>query len=335
MREFHEKAGLPQSFTIYDDADQKTAVRDAVKDCDLDTGNYAPGKVLNRISNYKNDLIGPEEVLGQAADFLSKAVGRIYQAYQKRLTKNGAVDFDDLLMKLALLIRDDSSLRDFLNHRFQYVLVDEYQDTNHCQYQIARGLALNHGNLFVTGDPDQSIYAWRGADIANILAFEQDYPDAKVVRLEENFRSTPEVLALADEIIQQNSQRKEKKLFTSRSSGSKPELYQYYDEREEARGLVDWIQQQHKAGRAFRDMAVFYRVNSLSRVLEESLIRSQVPYQVVRGVEFFKRKEIKDMLAYLKFLSNENDQVSLRRIINQPARGIAIPRLHAWLTRAI
>ncbi|MBN2376535.1 MAG: UvrD-helicase domain-containing protein [Sedimentisphaerales bacterium] len=321
LREFHEKADLPADFSIYDDADQRSAVRDATKKIELDPQNFPPAQMLNQISACKNDLESPEQFAARRTDFRGQKIALIYSAYQKQLKQNGALDFDDLLMKLALLLRD-SELRDLLNQRFRYVLVDEYQDTNHCQYQIARGLALNHRNLCATGDPDQSIYGWRGADIGNILAFEQDYPDAKIVRLEENFRSTPQVLDLADQLIRANKKRKIKKLFTSLPPGSPCELAEFEDEYDEARGMTDWLQSLKEQNLEYRQMAVFYRVNSMSRPLEEALRRATIPYQIVRGVEFFQRKEIKDMIAYLRLLINLSDQVALKRVINRPTRGI-------------
>ena len=322
LREFADRAGIPKNFVIYDTADQLTAVREAIKAAEITLQNFTPNRALDAISKHKNDLETPEQAADLADDFRTAATCRVYAAYQRTLTTNGAVDFDDLLMKLALLLRDDTALRDKLNDRYRYVLVDEYQDTNHCQYQIARGLSLNNNHLFLTGDPDQAIYGWRGADLGNILAFERDYPNAPIYRLEENFRSTPQILQLADELIQANQQRKQKALFTSREPGPAAQLVATHDEYDEARALADWIIQLRQQGLQYRDIAVFYRVNSMSRVLEESLRQQRIPYQIVRGVEFFKRREIKDMLAYLHILVNPADQISLKRIINRPTRGI-------------
>ena len=322
LREFADRAGLARDFSIYDEADQKSALRQVLKLCEMDSQNYPPRRVLTHISRWKNKFMTPELLNPDELDFFDNRVALIYKAYQEYLTANAALDFDDLLMRFALLLRDDQEFRDLMNNRYRYILVDEYQDTNSCQYQIARGLALNHSNLVVTGDPDQSIYGWRGADIGNILAFEEDYPDAHIVRLEENFRSTPEVLTLADQIIKANYQRKDKQLFTAKSSGPPCELVEYYDEKEEAQGMVRWIQQCRHESLQFRDLAVFYRVNSMSRALEEALRKDRIPYQIIRGIEFFQRREIKDLLAYLRLIVNPSDQVALRRIINQPTRGI-------------
>jgi len=322
LREFADRAALPANFSIYDEADQRAAVRDALAAVELDRANYPPARALARISHWKNDLETPEQAAARAQDFASQRLAAVYAAYQKELAKNAALDFDDLLLRLALLLRDDAELRDRLNDRYRYVLADEYQDTNHAQYQMARGLTLKHRNLCATGDPDQSIYGWRGADIGNILAFEEDYPDAKIVRLEENFRSTPEVLALADELIRFNRRRKAKRLFTARPGGVQPRLLQSADEHEEAARLVEWIAELRRQGREYRDLAVFYRVNWMSRVLEEALRRGAVPYQIIRGLEFFQRAEIKDVLAYLRLLINPADALALKRVINQPPRGI-------------
>ena len=322
LREFSDLAGLPVDFSIYDMADQKAAMGEALKLCELDSQNFPPARMLDRISGCKNRIQTPEEVTTDNYGFPAKVTGRIYRAYQDILAANAAVDFDDLLMKLALLLRDQQQVRDQLNDRYHYLLVDEYQDTNHCQYQIARGLTLSHSNLFVTGDPDQSIYGWRGADIGNILAFEEDYPQTRVVRLEENFRSTPEVLDLADQVIVSNQYRRKKQLFTSKPSGCACELIACRNEYEEAQAMAQWAGRLRDEGLEYRDMAVFYRVNSMSRVLEGALRNAGIPYQIVRGLEFFQRREIKNMLAYLKLLVNPSDQVALKRIINQPVRGI-------------
>ena len=335
LREHHEAAGLSAAYTIYDTADQKAAVRDAIKRLELDSQRFQPAKILARISNLKNDLVTVERYAQDSeGDYVGSIVAKVYKLYQETLVANNALDFDDLIMRLSLLLRDREDLRDQLNEKYQYLLVDEYQDTNSCQYQIARGLSLNHQNLCVSGDPDQSIYAWRGANIQNILAFEQDYPDATVVRLEENFRSTPQVLHLAEQIIKQNTQRKEKNLFTSNPQGPVPVLKEYDDEHAEAAAMVDWIKANANDGLEYRNMAVFYRVNSMSRVLEEALRHQNVPYQIVRGVEFFQRKEIKDMLAYLRFIANPDDQLSLARIINSPPRGIGATTVQRLIDHA-
>ncbi len=269
-------------------------------------------------------MIGPDKVSADfAPDLRPGLFAEVYAAYEKRLAAAGALDFDDLLTRTVRLLRDDTELRERLGRRYRYILVDEYQDTNHCQYRIARALARGHDNLFVTGDPDQSIYGWRGADIGNILAFEKDFPGAPVVRLEENFRSTPQVLRLADDLIRSNVRRKEKLLIPRRPGGSLPRLYRFADEYEEARGVAAWVRWMREGrGLDYGRIAVFYRVNAMSRLVEEELIKACIPYQIVKGVEFFERREVKDMMAYLRLLINPADDVSLSRVVNRPARGI-------------
>jgi len=330
LREFAGRAGLRASFTIYDETDRKAALREACRESGLDFQLFPPARVLRRISRFKNQLQTPDNISDQGFDHLSKVIKEYYQAYQKQLDRSAALDFDDLLMRMALLLEKDPDLASDLSRRYRYILVDEYQDTNPCQYRIAQKLAEQHGNYFVTGDPDQSIYGWRGADISNILAFEKDWPQAKVVRLENNFRSTPQVLNLADSLIRANTQRKAKRLIAQKDGGESPRLYEYRDETAEARGAVDWILElRAKPGLNYRDIALFYRTNAMSRVLEEALYAAGTPYQIVRGVEFYRRREIKDVLAYLRLLVNPLDRVALLRIINRPARGIGAATVQA------
>ena len=330
LREFAGQAGFKASFTIYDEADRKAALRDACKESGLDFQLFPPARVLRRISRFKNQLQTPDNISDQGFDPLSKIIKDYYQAYQKQLEQNAALDFDDLLMRMALLLEKNADLAAKLSLRYVYILVDEYQDTNPCQYRIAQKLAEKHGNFFVTGDPVQSIYGCRGADISNILAFEKDWPQAKVVRLENNFRSTPQVLDLADSLIKANTQRKAKRLIAQKEGGESPRLYEYWDETGEARGAVDWLLElKAKHGLEYRDIALFYRTNAMSRVLEEAMYAAAIPYQIVRGVEFYRRREIKDVLAYLRILVNPLDRVALLRIINRPARGIGAASLQS------
>jgi DNA helicase-2/ATP-dependent DNA helicase PcrA len=324
LREFADKAGLPPGFTIYDQADQKSVLNEVLKERDLDPGDYSPARLLRQIGVFKNRMITPEKIGPDTPSELPAGfMAEIYAAYQKRLAAAGALDFDDLLMKAARLFKDNPDIETSLGRRYRYILVDEYQDTNRCQYRIARDLARVHSNLFVTGDPDQSIYGWRGADIENILDFEKDFPGSPVIRLEENFRSTPEVLRLADSLIRANVRRKDKRLVPRKPGGSRPLLYKFADEYEEARGVAAWIRWMNKGfGIDYGRIGVFYRANAMSRVLEEELIKAAIPYQIVKGLEFFQRKEIKDLLAYLKLLANPIDEASLLRIVNRPARGI-------------
>ena len=321
LREFADQARLPRSFTIYDQDDQLRCVRQAMERCSLSAANFPPPAVLAAISRAKNALVDPVKYGRQAEGFFQQAVAEVYPAYQRILAENDALDFDDLLMRTALLIRD-KQVRQLLSDRYRYILIDEYQDTNHAQYVIAHGIALEHENICATGDPDQSIYGWRGADINNILEFEKNYPDALVVRLEANYRSTAPILRAASNLIAHNRRRKRKALVAVRPGGTDVEVIRCQDEHAEAAEVARIVSAQADAGIPYREMAVFYRVNALSRVLEEAFRRAGIPYQIARGVEFYNRKEIKDVLAYLRLLVNPNDDLSCRRVINVPPRGI-------------
>lgn len=324
LREFSQPAGLPGNFTIYDRSDQLSALREVLHDMNLDTQAYQPVRLLSRIGRWKNELLLPGQILESLDPETPEAIpALVYQEYQSRLGKNSALDFDDLLMKAASLLNKESGLRRRLSSRFRHILVDEYQDTNRCQFRIARALSEEHRNLFVTGDPDQSIYGWRGADIENILAFEKEYPETGVIRLEDNFRSASPILNLAEAMIRANLERKSKRLIARIQGGDAPRLFSFADEYDEAEGAAAWIKEmQSRCHLQPRDMALFYRTNAMSRILEETLHRKGIPYQIVKGLEFYQRREVKDMLAYLRVLANPADRVSLLRIINRPARGI-------------
>ncbi len=323
LREFAHHADLEPNYSIYDRDDQLKLAKEAVIRADLSTSNFAPRKVHASISNAKNELKTPEMLAAEAdGDFYLSRVARVYRHYQKLLAENNALDFDDLLMRTAFILRDRPDVRQMLSTRYRYILIDEYQDTNRAQYILAHGIAMDHENLCATGDPDQSIYAWRGADINNILEFESDYPDATVIRLEENYRSTSPILAAASVLISHNIYRKEKALWTRKEGGADVTVSVSDDEHAEARLVAGRIAQYREAGGDFEDVAIFYRVNSLSRVMEEALLNAGIPYRIARGVEFYNRKEIKDVLAYLRVLANPADDLSLTRIINTPARGI-------------
>ena len=322
LRMYAEPAGIKMNFSIYDDSDQKRIVKEAIKACDLESTNFPPAKMLEAISRSKNDLETPQDVTERADDYFSKSFAKVYRHYQDALDTNNALDFDDLLMKVALLLRDCPDVRQQLSNRYRYLLVDEYQDTNHAQYQIAKGLALAHGNLCVTGDPDQSIYRWRGADIGNILAFEKDWPSAVVIRLEENFRSTSDILQMADKLIANNVNRKDKKLIPTIESGEPVEVDQYEDAETESAKIADRIKTLLDLGTDPNEIAVFYRVNSMSRQIEEAFVRKQLPYQVVRGVEFYSRKEIRDLISYMKLIANSDDNSAFMRAIGTHPRGI-------------
>ncbi len=323
LRYFAPMVGLPHNFSIYDSADQNKVIKEALKALEMSATNFPPGAVHATISNAKNDLKTPEDFTNGAKDFYHRQVARVYAKYQQMLTANNALDFDDLLLRTTLALRDHREMLADLQQRFQYVLIDEYQDTNHVQYILAHALASSHRNICVVGDPDQSIYGWRGADIKNILEFEKDYPDAKVVRLEQNYRSTRTILAVADKLIANNTQRKQKALFTDNPDGEKVKLVLAQDEYDEADVVTAYLKELHdNQNLEWSKMAVFYRMNALSRVIEDRLLKASIPYQIARGVEFYNRKEIKDVLAYLRVVANPADEVSLTRIINVPTRGI-------------
>jgi DNA helicase II / ATP-dependent DNA helicase PcrA len=317
------EGGLPKTFSIFDSADQGKAVKQAIKDVNLSSDNFQPAAVLHAISNAKNKLQTPEAFAQTSGGFFEKNVARAYLRYEQILTENKAVDFDDLLFKMAVMLRDNKVVREQLQERFQYILIDEYQDTNHAQFILAHMLAMNHKNICATGDPDQSIYGWRGANLNNILEFEQFYPNAKVVLLEQNYRSTKVILEAASALIAKNTKRKKKALWTENEQGPKIQVLRCNDEHQEAAEVVRRLKEQHEKNQLPWDkMAVFYRVNSLSRVLEDALMKQAIPYQIARGTEFYGRKEIKDVLSYLRVISNPSDNISLERIINVPARAL-------------
>jgi len=322
LRQYAAQAGVNSNFSIYDTDDQAACMKQAVRDCDLDTTNFPPARMLDAVSALKNRLIDVDFFKSGADDFFSKTLSKIYARYQDILGEHNALDFDDLLAKTAFLLQTNPDVCSQLGNRFKFLLIDEYQDTNHAQYKIAKAIVSQHNNICATGDPDQSIYRWRGADIRNILDFEKDWPDAAVVKLEENFRSTPNVLEAADKLISFNKNRKEKKLVPTKPPGRDIQINVFEDELQEADAVAQRVKDLTVEGASLRDIAVFYRVNANSRVLEEAFIKNRIPYQIVRGVEFYSRKEIRDLLAYLKVLVNPDDQIALLRIINTPPRGI-------------
>ncbi len=336
LREFAAYASLQPNYTIYDRNDQLKAVKTAIAALNLSGSYITPGKAHAAISNAKNALQTARSFAEHATDFYARNIAEIYSRYETILTKNNALDFDDLLLRIAFLLRDHGDIRRALSNRYRYLLVDEYQDTNHAQYLIAQALASEHDNYCATGDPDQSIYAWRGADIRNILDFEKDFPGAKTVLLEENYRSVQPILTCASNLISCNTSRKDKRLFTNREGGENVHLVLVDDEQHEAREIANRIDALRDDGMAYNEMAIFYRVNSLSRVLEDALRRRGIPYIIARGVEFYNRKEIRDILAYLRVLSNPADDISCERVINTPTRGIGaatIKKLYAHAFR--
>ncbi len=334
LREFHELAGISRNFTIFDRDDRRKLIKKAVEEADLSQANWPPAAIDAEISHAKNAMLSPEAYAATANDWRQQTISRIYPVYERLLAEMEALDFDDLLMRVAVLLKTDEQMRATLEDRYRYVLIDEYQDTNVSQYQIARHLSREHQNICATGDPDQSIYGWRGADIGNILNFERDYPSTKVVRLEQNYRSTRRVLSAADALIAQNENRKEKTLWTQNEAGTPVRVIESENDMAEAAMIAEDIGRLSREGVSLNDIAIFYRVNSLSRVLEEAMLKSVIPYQIARGVEFYARKEIKDVLAYLRLLVNPADEIALLRIINMPPRGIGAKTIERLVEQA-
>jgi DNA helicase-2/ATP-dependent DNA helicase PcrA len=310
-------------FTIYDEGDIKLLVRQCLKELDLPERQFSIGSVIGTISNAKNQLIAPEKFSAQADNYYQQRVALVYELYQKKLQANNAMDFDDLMNVTVRLLEAYPAVLEKYQQRFRYILVDEYQDTNHTQYTLTRMLAARHRNLCVVGDADQSIYGWRGADISNILDFEKDYPEAAVIKLEQNYRSTQVILDAANALIDNNTGRKPKTMWTENSAGESLVLHVAGDQHEEARFVVEQVERLHTIQRQpYGGMAVLYRTNAQSRAIEEAFLKQGLPYTIVGGVKFYDRKEIKDMLAYLRVIQNPADSVSFRRIVNVPRRGI-------------
>jgi DNA helicase-2/ATP-dependent DNA helicase PcrA len=323
LRRYAEHVGLQPNFTIYDTSDSRQTIKRVIESREINTLNYSPDRLHEVISAAKNKLITADKYEPRSGSMLGRVVAEVYPAYQERLLASSAVDFDDLLLHVAQLLYEHSEIRAELDERYRYVLVDEYQDTNRAQYVILRALSTDYPNLAVTGDPDQSIYGWRGADLNNILEFEHDYPNVKIVRLERNYRSTKRILHVADELIGHNIRRKKKELWTENGEGRAVRLVAYLDQDKEAADIAEQIRAAVTAGqRKPSDFAIFYRVNALSRAIEKALRAAGVPYQMVRGQEFYARKEIKDVLAYCQLVNNPRDDMAFERTVNTPPRGI-------------
>ena len=322
LRTDAERIGFTRSFTIYDTDDQKRLYKEVMAELDIDPKRFPVNALMNRISQAKNELVVPAEFEKQAMDPVGKVAARVYTRLQERLKAANAFDFDDLLVYAYLLLKNHPDVLSAYQQRFRYIMVDEYQDTNHAQYEITRLLAAGHQNLMVVGDDDQSIYSWRGADIRNILEFEGDYPAAATVKLEQNYRSVGNILAAANAVIANNQHRKAKRLFTAAEDGDKIEVYLATDERDEGRWIAGEIERRHAEGLSYEDVAVFYRTNAQSRMLEDMLLRAGVPYRIVGGVRFFDRAEIRDVMAYLTLVVNPADDIAAKRVINVPRRGI-------------
>lgn len=323
LREHGRFVGLSENFTIYDTSDSRSTLKRTIEALDFDPGHFTPDAIAHHISWAKNNLIPAAQYEPRSGHPLGAVTARVYPAYQQMLLKANAVDFDDLLLHTAMLLKENPEVRTLLDARYRYILVDEYQDTNLAQYAIVRALSMDYPNLAVTGDPDQSIYGWRGANLSNILEFEQDYPEVRVVRLEQNYRSTKSILRAAAKLISYNRRRKEKDLFTDNGEGDAVRLTTYGGNREEAESIAAYIVDEVRSGRRKpSDFAVFYRINALSRTLEFAFRDAGIPYQIAGGVEFFQRMEIKNVLAYLRLLNNPADDEAFLRVVNTPARGI-------------
>lgn len=317
-----ERIGFAKGFTIADPTDTKRLIKQILDELNIDPKRYPERMMQNRISMAKNDLVVAQVFSDQANDFISQTVAKVYLRYQERLQAQNAFDFDDLLLYTWLLLKNHPDVLEAYQNRFRYLLVDEYQDTNHAQYVLTQLLAAKNRNIMVVGDDDQSIYSWRGADLRNILDFEEDYPDAQVVKLEENYRSVGNILSAANAVIANNVNRKSKKLFTSSEDGDKIKVYMANDERDEGRWIAGQIEKLKDAGTSYNQMAVFYRTNAQSRTLEDMLLRAGVPYRLVGGTRFFDRAEIKDVMAYLTLVVNPSNDIAAQRVINVPKRGI-------------
>lgn len=322
LRRDIERIGFSSSFSILDSTDQLSVIRNCMKDLNIDTKKFEPKAVQAMISTAKNELITPQQYEQKIGDYFEGIVAKVYTMYQKRLRQNNSLDFDDLIMKTIELFKEVPDVLDFYQKKFSYIHVDEYQDTNRAQYMLCKLLANKHHRICVVGDSDQSIYRWRGADITNILNFEEDYPEATTIFLEQNYRSTSNILNAANAVIALNTGRKPKNLWTDKGDGDKIKVYRASSEHDEGYFVTSEIHNSIKRGRSYRDHAILYRTNAQSRVIEETLIKSDIPYQIVGGIKFYDRKEIKDLLAYLRLLSNPDDDISLTRIINVPKRGI-------------
>jgi DNA helicase-2/ATP-dependent DNA helicase PcrA len=340
LRKYAHFIGFENSFVIFDPADQNVLARNIYDELNIDPKKFPIRAVLSRVSNAKNELVSPQAYSEKVAPYnvFEETVARFYHKYQKELARNKAMDFDDLIMKTVELLRHIDEVRDALQEKFRYISVDEYQDTNFAQYTLVSLLAAKYRNLCVIGDSDQSIYSWRGADIRNILDFEKDYYDAKVVMLEQNYRSTKMILDASNEIISLNKNRRSKTLWTDKVSGEKLKIVVAENEREEAALIAKEIQKtmQTHEHKDYRDFAVLYRTNAQSRIIEEAFLRYGLPYKIVGGVKFYERKEVKDILAYLKLIHNSSDDISFLRIVNVPTRNIgsktieALQKLAQW-----
>ena len=334
LRRDGRKIGIAPNFAIMDDADQRAIVRDVIADLDYDERQIAPGAALAEISKAKNNLWSPEQYEEKNPSFAGERYANVYREYDRRLAESNGLDFDDLIANAIKLLDNDEDARTRYQTKFKYILVDEYQDVNYAQYRLVATLAKEHGNITVVGDDDQSIYSWRGSDYRMILRFEEDFPGAKVFKLEENYRSTQTVLHAANELVEHNAGRHPKKLFTNRSEGEKITAFQAESERAEVRYVMEKVKEHVREGAAYRDFLVLYRTNAQSRYFEEGFLAEGIPYRVVGGVGFYARTEVKDMLSYLRYIVNPSDAVAFRRIVNVPRRSIGQQTLASLLEAA-
>lgn len=334
LRRDGQQIGYDRDFSIADPSEQVTLIKRILKELDLDPKLYQPRSILGQISNAKNNLLTPSQYKAQAASPFEKVVSDVYRKYQGSLERDMILDFDDLIMQTLVLFKESPDTLEYYQNKFRYILVDEYQDTNEAQYELCRLLAKKYQNICVVGDADQSIYGWRGANMENILNFEKDYKSAKTVKLEQNYRSTGHILKAANAVIDHNENRKAKRLWTDKGDGDKVHYYQAQSDRDETRFVLSKIREEVKAKkRKYQDFAILYRTNAQSRTMEETLVEANVPYQIVGGHKFYDRKEIKDIMAYLKLIANPSDSMSFNRIINVPKRGIgtaSVARLTAF-----
>ena len=323
LRSHAEALGYGRDFTVYDPTDQKTLVKNIIKECSIDGKRYTPAYFLGIISKCKENRIGPEDYLGiNGSDIVNEMIHRVYSQYEKRMKKNNSMDFDDLLLNAVKLFEKDEEVLMKYQSRFRYIMVDEYQDTNRLQYLFVKMIAEAHNNICVVGDDDQCIYQWRGADIRNILEFEKDFKDARVIKLEQNYRSTGNILDAAHSVIKNNRGRKPKKLWTDQDEGHKIVYFRGEDERDEAYFIASEINRIKGTDNLYSDFAILYRTNAQSRTFEEALSRREIPYRVLGGLRYYDRKEIKDMMCYMRLVWNQADDLALVRIINEPKRGI-------------
>lgn len=332
LRRYAAEVGVERDFTIYDDADQRAMIKRVLRDLSLDEDRFPPKQIASRINRSKQEVTGPDEMI--IANSWDEDVARVFRVYEERMRAANALDFGDLLYRIVCALEADAGLRTELSRRFRHLLVDEFQDTNQVQFRLVRAIAAEHRQITVVGDDDQSIYRWRGADRRNILDFTREFPDAHVVKLEQNYRSTQRILRAANSIIQNNIDREPKELWTENDEGPLITAMECYDEREEAELVTRAVQELRASGRSLSEMVLFYRIHAQSRVFEEALRAANIPYRVVGGMRFYDRAEIKDMLAYLRLIVNPEDDVSLLRVINVPARGIGKKSIEALLDRA-